>query len=130
MKPLGSVLLPHACCHMLVRLRLPRPILCIMTFPLDIRDAWTRAKERYLEDLTPAERLLYSNATPESLLYDASAAEKLHGASSISRGALKRCLETLVGIIGPYGKALDVYTSAAPLVMSPLWGSIRVILHV
>ena len=101
-----------------------------MAFTLDSRDAWTRAKERYLEDLTPAERLLYNNASPESLLYDVSAAEKLHRASSISRGRLKQCLETFNGIVGPYGEALDVYTSAAPLVMGPLWGSIRVILHV
>ena len=27
-------------------------------------------------------------------------------------------------------KALDAYTSAAPLIMGPLWGIIRVILHI
>ena len=72
---------------------------------------------------------MFNKASIEEILYDASAAEKRHGASSKSR-ALSRKLEPLVSAIDQYGQALDVYANACPLALSPLWGSIRVVLHV
>jgi hypothetical protein len=36
----------------------------------------------------------------------------------------------LVDAIDDYGKALDVYSNTYGLVMSPLWGSLRIVLHV
>ncbi|KAL8860971.1 MAG: hypothetical protein Q9178_002726 [Gyalolechia marmorata] len=41
------------------------------------KDAWTRARDRYVEDLSTEEQALYESASPESILYDASAAEKI-----------------------------------------------------
>ena len=92
-------------------------------------DAWTRARDHYIEDLTEGEKQIYYKASPETLLYDASASEKLHAASSNTRNVMQR-LQPFVDAIDQYGQALDVYSNAYPLVLSPLWGSIRVVLHV
>ncbi len=93
------------------------------------QDAWTRAKDRYLEDLTVEEKQLYYQATPETLFYDASAAQKKYTAGSKSFAIVNK-LQPLREAIEQYGQALDVYSNAYPLVLSPLWGSIRVVLHV
>lgn len=93
-------------------------------------DAWTRARERFAEDLSLEEKELYSKATADSVFYGASAAEKTHKANSSSRRFATEKLRPLVGAIVEYGKALDVYANAYPLVLSPLWGSVRVVLHV
>ena len=92
-------------------------------------DAWMRARNRYTEDLTDQEKRLYLQASPELIFYDASAAEKRHGATSTSRGLMKK-LQPFVAAIEQYGQALDVYSNAYPLALSPLWGSIRVLLLV
>lgn len=93
-------------------------------------DAWTRARERYVEDLSEEEREIYSKASTERIFYDASAAEKTHKANSSSRRFATQKLKPLVDAIEEYGKALDVYANAYALVLCPLWGSIRVVLHV
>ena len=56
-----------------------------MPGPLPLTDAWTRARERYTEDLSAQEQELYSKATIESIFYEASAAEKAHRATSSVR---------------------------------------------
>lgn len=91
------------------------------------KDAWARARDRYVEDLSKDEQALYESATPESIFYDASAAEKTHASISTSLKAAHK-LQPLIAAIDQYGQALDVYSNAYPLVMSPLWGSIRVLL--
>ncbi|KAL9013111.1 MAG: hypothetical protein Q9173_002171 [Seirophora scorigena] len=92
------------------------------------KDAWTRARDRYVEDLSKEEVALYQAASPESIFYDASAAEKIH--TSSSRGVkVADKLRPLIAAIEQYGKALDIYANAYPLVLSPLWGSIRIVLH-
>jgi len=97
------------------------------SFPF--QDAWTRAKMRYIEDLNEEEKQLYYQATPETLFYDASAAQKKYTAQSTTF-ALSERLQPLREAIAQYGQALDVYSNAYPLVLSPIWGSIRVVLHV
>lgn len=92
------------------------------------KDAWTRARDRYIEDLNEEERALYATASPEAIFYDASAAEKVH-ASSSSGIMIADKLAPLIAAIEQYSKALDVYANAYPLVLSPLWGSIRIVLH-
>ena len=92
-------------------------------------DAWVLARERYLEDLNDEERLLFSEASLENLFYSASAAQKLHEASSRSR-ALSRRIQPLLDSIEQYSKALDVYSNDSPTVMCPLWGSVRVLIQV
>ena len=103
----------------------PRPVR--MTCHLPFQDAWSRARNRYIEDLTHEEKQFYMQATPEMIFYDASAAEKRHETSSTTRGLIHK-LQPFVAAIEQYGQALDVYSNAYPLALSPLWGSIRVLL--
>ncbi|KAL8868513.1 MAG: hypothetical protein Q9174_004942 [Haloplaca sp. 1 TL-2023] len=91
------------------------------------KDAWARARDRYVEDLSKEEKASYAAATPETILYGASAAEYIHASSSSSVKIADK-LRPLVAAIEQYGKALDVYTNTYSLVLSPLWGSIRVVL--
>ena len=93
------------------------------------QDAWTRARDRYTEDLTDEEKAMFNKASIEKVFYDASAAEKKHAASSKTRNILTK-LDPLVTAIEQYGEAIDVYSNAYPLALSPLWGSVRVVLHV
>ena len=96
---------------------------------LPFQDEWSRARSRYIEDLTHQQKLIYMRATPEMIFYDASVAQKSHEASSTSR-ALMHKLQPVVAAIEQYGQALDVYSNAYPHALSPLWGSIRVLLKV
>jgi hypothetical protein len=43
---------------------------------------------------------------------------------------LQQRMSSLADAIDDYGKALDVYTNTYGLVLSPIWGSLRVVLHV
>lgn len=72
---------------------------------------------------------VYFQASPETILYDASAAEKIHKAKSTTREFVMK-LQPLVEAVEQYGEALDVYSNIYPLVMGPLWGSVRIVLHV
>ncbi|KAL8848571.1 MAG: hypothetical protein Q9221_006404 [Calogaya cf. arnoldii] len=92
------------------------------------KDAWARARDRYVEDLSTEEKSLYNTASPESIFYDASAAQKINNSSSSGVKVADK-LGPLVAAIEQYGKALDVYANAYPLVLSPLWGSIRIALR-
>lgn len=91
-------------------------------------DAWTRARERYVEDLTEDEKQIYSTATLENLYYDTSAAEKIHRETSSSRAIISK-LQPFCAAIDQYGEAIDVYANASALILCPLWGSVRVVLH-
>ena len=87
-----------------------------------------RARDRYVEELSREETALYETASPESIFYDASAMEKAHISSSASLEIADK-LQSVITAIEQYGKALDVYANAYSLVLSPLWGSIRIVLH-
>lgn len=90
---------------------------------------WEAARERLCQGLLPHEQSLYSNATLENLFYYASSSQKDHARGSrIWR--LQERLAPLVESLEEYGKAMDVYANAYPLVLSPLWGSLRVVLLV
>ena len=75
-----------------------------------------------------AQRVFFQ-ASPETILYDASAADKIHQAKSTTRGVLTK-IQPFVEAVEQYGQALDVYSNVYPLVMGPPWGSVRVVLHV
>jgi hypothetical protein len=92
-------------------------------------DPWQLACNRYIEDLNEEEKKRFTTASLKNLFYDASAAQKEHEEKSISRTISQR-LEPFVAAIDQYGAALDVFTNTYPLAMAPLWGSIRVLLHV
>ena len=92
-------------------------------------DAWAQARERFVEDLDEAERAQFANATFENVFYSASAAQKIHEAQSVSKALAARTNALLTGI-NEWGKALDVYANASAMILCPLWGSIRVLIHV
>ena len=96
-----------------------------MTFP---NDAWTKARERFIEDLEEPERLMFAEASLENIFYSASAAQKSHQKSSKSLYLASK-LDALLAGIDQYGKAMDVLSQASPF-LCPLWGALRVVIHV
>ncbi|KAE8442960.1 hypothetical protein EG329_002498 [Mollisiaceae sp. DMI_Dod_QoI] len=88
---------------------------------------WELAKARFLEDLDPAERQLYDNATLENIYYATSNANRNDAESSKARAIIQK-LQPLVSAIQSYGAAMDTFAQIAPLYLSPIWGCIRVLL--
>jgi hypothetical protein len=97
--------------------------------PFVQRDAWEEARALYMEDLTPDEQKAFADASLENIFHDASNAEKSHERASISRGLITK-LKPLVEGISQYGQALDVFSNTSSLILCPLWGSIKILLHV
>ena len=92
-------------------------------------DPWLLARRRYMADLDQEEQKIFATASLENLFYSASAAQKDHEGQSRARD-ISRKLEPLVSAIDQYGEALNVFSNTYSLAMAPLWGSIRVLLHV
>ena len=90
-------------------------------------DPWELAKARFLNELDPTERDIFNNATIENLFYTTSNANRADAERSRIR-SISQKLGPLVSAIESYGKALDVFSQIAPLYLSPIWGSIRVVL--
>jgi hypothetical protein len=90
---------------------------------------WETAKARFLEGLTPEEVKRFQEATLENLFYSASAVQKQHVQGSKSWVWQER-LASFVDGIDDYGKALDVFPNISPMVLAPIWGSVRVVLQV
>lgn len=92
-------------------------------------DPWQVAHETHMKELSAEEQALFKTATLDNLLTSTDTAQKKHKDESKSRYLLKK-LQPLVDAIEQYGKILDVFANTYPLAMAPLWGSIRVLLHV
>ena len=91
-------------------------------------DAWTKARERFIEDLEEPERLMFAEASLENIFYSASAAQKAHQKDTRSLYLASK-LDSLLAGIDQYGKAMDVLSQAS-LFICPLWGALRVLIHV
>jgi hypothetical protein len=91
--------------------------------------AWESARARFVDSLPEDERQLFENASPENLFYSSSAAFKKYDADSNLQAARKK-IKPMVDSIAAYGKAMDVFANMSPMVLGPLWGSLRVVLHV
>ena len=100
-----------------------------MASQVQTSDAWIRARDRYVQDLNEEEQQKYFKASPESLLDDSSSAEKFHGTNSTTRRVMEK-LQPFVAAIVQYGDAIDVYSSTYSLALGPIWGSVKVLLHV
>lgn len=90
---------------------------------------WELAKSRFSQDLEPHEIDLFNNATLENIYYSASNANRADAETSKTRGVVRR-LGPLVSAIESYGEAFDTFAQISPLYLSPIWGSIRVVLVV
>ncbi|MCJ1267662.1 hypothetical protein MMC22_007548 [Lobaria immixta] len=92
-------------------------------------DPWEAARTQYMKDLSEKEQKLFETATLYNLLDSATAAQKEHEEKSHSRYVSKK-LEPLVSAVSQYGTTLDIYANTYSIAMAPLWGSIRVLLHI
>ena len=90
---------------------------------------FTNCKARFARLTSNHAQRVFAQASPEAILYDASAAEKTHQATSTTREIVMKN-QPFVDAVEQYGTALDVYSNIYPLVMGPLWGSVRIVLHV
>lgn len=97
-----------------------------MAFEAAVLTPWVTARDRYLANLEPEERILFKEATPQNL-YNASNIEREDRVKSKTRNAMA-AIQPLVEKIEEYGKAMDTFANAAPEILAPLWGSLRVIL--
>ncbi|KAL9611237.1 MAG: hypothetical protein Q9167_004120 [Letrouitia subvulpina] len=85
--------------------------------------------EAFFNTLSPNEKELFkATIVAEQLLEEVQVAEKDHKDKSISRKAAQALKPFLAGI-NQYGMALDVISNGSSLVLCPLWGGVRIILH-
>ena len=92
-------------------------------------DAWARARDRFVEDLEQDEKRLLEEASLENIFYSASASHTKHHLQSKNLKFVKR-MQVFLDAVAKHGKALDVYVNTGPLFLSPIWGSVRILLHV
>lgn len=85
--------------------------------------------EAFFNTLSLGEKELFKATTiAEQLLEEVQVAEKDHKDKSISRKAAQALKPFLAGI-NQYGMALDVISNGSSLVLCPVWGGTRIILH-
>jgi hypothetical protein len=92
-------------------------------------EPWTNAKNSFLDSLPDgADRTIFQEANVENMFYTASAGFQHHESNSKIAKARKKMMPVLESIEG-YGKALDVLSQSSASILCPLWGSLRVLLH-
>ncbi|KAL8752999.1 MAG: hypothetical protein Q9184_005556, partial [Pyrenodesmia sp. 2 TL-2023] len=85
--------------------------------------------QAFFETLSPNEKELFKATTnAEQLLEEVKNADKVHKDKSVSR-RIAQALKPFLAGIDQYGKALDVISKASSMVLCPIWGSIRIVLH-
>jgi nitrate/nitrite-specific signal transduction histidine kinase len=93
-------------------------------------DAFETAKNNFLSSLNAQEAAtLGTPHTAEDVLSEVRNAEENHRNKSIPRRYTKKIEPFLKGV-EQYGKAIDVFVNVYPEVLSLIWGSARLILHV
>lgn len=90
---------------------------------------WEAARARFLDGLPDDQKTLFENATVENIFYTSSVAFSQAERSSKTRKVQKK-LQPFIAVVEDYGKAMDVLTNSASLYLSPIWGSMRVVLQV
>ena len=90
---------------------------------------WENAKARFLQGLSSEETKRFKDATPENLFYDTGNAQKKYAHGSRT-WLLQERISPLVEAVEEYGKAFDVLANTYGLILSPIWGSRRIVLHV
>ncbi|KAL8919042.1 MAG: hypothetical protein Q9208_007008 [Pyrenodesmia sp. 3 TL-2023] len=85
--------------------------------------------QAFFETLSPNEKELFKATTvSEQLLDEVKNEDKVHKDKSISRRVAQALKPFLAGI-DQYGKALDGISNGSSMVLCPIWGSIRIVLH-
>lgn len=95
----------------------------------DLNQKLKSIQEAFVKDLIPEEMLLLGAPDlADAILQDAVELDKRHKSRSSGRKVAKK-LKPLVDGINQYGTALDVLSNASSVFVCPIWGSMRVILH-
>jgi hypothetical protein len=90
---------------------------------------WDTAKTRFLEGLSESEQSMFGSATLENLFYQSSGTfERYKVDSKLWKFQVK--IQPLLDAVEEYGTAMDVYANASSMILCPLWGSLRVVIHV
>jgi hypothetical protein len=91
--------------------------------------AWEKANSRFLEGLSESERSMFGSATMENLFYQSSGTfERYKVDSKLWKFQVK--IQPLLDAVEEYGSAMDVYANASSMILCPIWGSLRVVIHV
>lgn len=102
----------------------------LINFARELKTKIDNTVHEFFGSLTTEERDLFTATTlVENLLADVTSAEKQHKAKSTSRRA-STALKPLISGIEQYAAAFDTIANASSMVLCPLWGSFRVVLHV
>lgn len=88
-------------------------------------DAWSQARDRFCNDLAPDEARIFATANLENVIDEAQKPLLDRRSGRISQGIQAICTG-----IAQYGDALDVFSGIAPLILGPLWGSLRLVILV
>lgn len=83
--------------------------------------AWTRVKERFLNDLSAEERVSFHIATLENVIYVASNAEKKFHTGNIER------IRPFLDALQPHSSSMAMFANSAPF-LGPLAGNVTVVL--
>ena len=95
----------------------------------DLNQKLKSIQEAFVKDLIPEEMLLLGAPDlADAILQDAVELDKRHKSRSSGRKVAKK-LKPLVDGINEYGTALDVLSNTSSVFVCPIWGSMRVILH-
>ena len=73
--------------------------------------------------------LMQQATSPETVLSEVTALEEQHRNQSTTRKLLQK-IDPFIRGIEQYQKAIDVLVNAKPEILSLIWGSARIILHV
>lgn len=91
-------------------------------------EPWAAAKARFLEGLPDDQQSLLEKTSLEDLFYQASVGRKGYEADS-KLWSMQRKLGPFIDAIEDYSKAMDVFSNSSTI-LCPLWGSVRIVLHV
>ncbi|KAL8965215.1 MAG: hypothetical protein Q9183_003967 [Haloplaca sp. 2 TL-2023] len=95
----------------------------------ELQDRCSGIVQAFFATLSPDEKDLFKATTlAEQLLEEVKVAEELHKDKSISR-KVSQALKPFLAGISQYSAAMDVISNAGDGILSPIWGSARIVLH-
>lgn len=95
----------------------------------DTKDPFSKASKQFFDSLAADEKEIFRATTlAEQVLKEAQLADEASKGRTSRKFADK--LRPFVAGIEQYGGAMDVLSNTNSLILCPLWGGIRVILHV
>ena len=94
-----------------------------------ILDPWIQSRDQFLSTLSAEEKQVYDGASLTAIVAELDFLQAEHEEGSRSRNVSEK-IRPFTTALRHYEQALDVFVNAQPMVMSPLWGGLRVLLKV